>query len=223
MSNPQVPIYGSLGTSSLAPTLGSTPIALTDADHTLAIPNETCYLQVIVTGSLTANRNVLAPLVAGFSYIVINNTAGGFAINFGGVTGAKVSIPAGQSAVVSCDGTNYLNLSVPGSSRTQVALTHASAAYTALASDLLIEVDTSGGALAGPVNLANMAVLQEVVLKYTAWSSTIQAFQVSAGAIPIEDRSQSGVFVTTPVLGPAAGGALRFMYDGAKIIISGQY
>ena len=110
MSNPQVPISGSVGSAGPFPTLGSTPVVLPDADHVLIDPSETCYQQIIVTGALTADRNLVCPLVAGFTYLVVNNTTGGHNVLVGGVSGAKVVVPPtviSSGTWVTTDGTNY--------------------------------------------------------------------------------------------------------------------
>src|ERR1700734_1145334 len=109
MSNPQVPISGSIGAAGPFPTLGVTLVTLADADHTLAIPSETCYQYIKVTGTLTAARNLVGPLNGGFTFFVYNDTVGGFDVNVGGSSGAKVPVPPGS--VVCCiatDGVNYL-------------------------------------------------------------------------------------------------------------------
>ncbi len=109
MTNPQVPVSGSVGGAGPFPTLGNTPIALADADHTLAVPSESCYLSITVTGALTALRHVVAPLAAGFAYIVTNLTSGGFPITFGGSSGTVVPIDPGQTVTVTTpDGANYV-------------------------------------------------------------------------------------------------------------------
>jgi hypothetical protein len=43
------------------------------------------------------------------TYIVTNNTTGGFAITIGGATGSTVSIPNGVTAQVYCDGINFFS------------------------------------------------------------------------------------------------------------------
>src|SRR5271154_4078839 len=116
MSNPQVPISGSIGSAGPFPTLGATTITLADANHTLVDPSETCYQYILVNGPQTAPRQVIGPLVAGFTYLVINETTGGFDIVFGGVTGTTVSIAPGSSAWCSTDGTNWAQTGGGGSS-----------------------------------------------------------------------------------------------------------
>jgi hypothetical protein len=116
MSNPQVRIFGQLGSSGLFPTLGSTTVTLADANHTLTVPSETCYQSLIVDGTQTAVRNIVAPLVAGFTFLVLNSTSGGFAINFGGSSGDTVAVPPNEPTWVTTDGTNYFEGGSPSAS-----------------------------------------------------------------------------------------------------------
>jgi hypothetical protein len=108
MPQPEVPTYGPIGGSGRFPTLGNTLVSLTDADHTLLVPSETCYQSVLIEGALTAVRQVVAPLVAGYTFIVINQTTGGFDILFGGSSGAHVTLPPDVPTWVTCDGTDYI-------------------------------------------------------------------------------------------------------------------
>ena len=109
MSNPQVPVSGSVGAAGPFPTLGATVITLLDADHVLLDPSETCYQYILVKGTLTAIRTITAPNNApGFTYIVINETTGGFSINFGGSSGDGVTIQNGAGVLVTTDGTNLI-------------------------------------------------------------------------------------------------------------------
>ena len=108
MSGPQVPIFGQLGGSGAFPALGSNTIAASGAHHTLIVPDETCYQSITVTGALSGDYPVFAPLVAGYTFIVTNNTTGGFNVVFGGTSGTVVHCPPGVPTWVTCsDGFNY--------------------------------------------------------------------------------------------------------------------
>ena len=110
MTNPQVPVSGSVGSGGDFPTNGSTAITLAGAAYTLRLfapTSEVCYQQIVATG-VSAGSSVVAPLVAGFTFCVINNSDGPF--EFGGASGATVSIPVSTDASgtwVTTDGTNY--------------------------------------------------------------------------------------------------------------------
>ena len=90
-------------TAVLAITLAGAPYTL----RLFAPTSEICYQQIIAAG-VSAGSSVVAPLVAGFTFCVINNSDGPF--EFGGATGAAVSIPVSTDASgtwVTTDGTNY--------------------------------------------------------------------------------------------------------------------
>ena len=61
-----------------------------------------------VTGTLTADRNIVCPAVSKL-YMVVNGTTGGFAITIKTPLGTGVSIAAGQTAFVYCDTANVLS------------------------------------------------------------------------------------------------------------------
>lgn len=66
-------------------------------------------LVVTSSTSLTATRNLVAPLMKGFAWAVENATSGGQAIQIIGPSGSGVTIANGSAAYVFCDGTNYLS------------------------------------------------------------------------------------------------------------------
>jgi hypothetical protein len=84
-----------------------------DANYTLTNLNGTLdearNAIIIATGTNTAVRDIIAPLVPKI-YTVYNNTTGGYAIRIKGSTGTAVTIPNGMIAPVYCDGTNYQTL-----------------------------------------------------------------------------------------------------------------
>lgn len=109
---------GSVGTTAVVAILGNYNVIFTlDADHTLS-PTEysNYFLEVTSSVSLTAQHNIIAPLVQGQSFIVQNSTTGGQSIQIIGVTGAGVVIAPDDTVSVVCDGTNYLIPSSGGSS-----------------------------------------------------------------------------------------------------------
>lgn len=89
---------------------GVRSIVMTDADYTLTnldgTSDEARNAVLVVTGTNTATRQVIAPLVNKI-YIVVNNTTGGFGINIGGSTGAVVNVGSGETTQVFCNGTNF--------------------------------------------------------------------------------------------------------------------
>jgi len=91
---------------------GVQSIAMINANYTLSnfngVSDEARNAVLVVTGSNSAVRQIICPLV-NKTYIVTNNTTGGFAITIGGATGSTVSIPNGVTAQVYCDGINFFS------------------------------------------------------------------------------------------------------------------
>lgn len=89
---------------------GVQSIVMLNANYTLsnfnAVSDEARNAVLVVTGTNSAIRQIVCPLVNKL-YVIYNNTSGGFAITIGGVTGTAVTIPSGTTAQVYCDGTNF--------------------------------------------------------------------------------------------------------------------
>lgn len=82
---------------------------MTDANTTLAV-NEVRNQIIQFTGTLTAQRNIVLPLVPR-QWTVFNNTTGGFGLQFIGATGTGVVVAAGKRAIIYADGTNVVRVS----------------------------------------------------------------------------------------------------------------
>jgi hypothetical protein len=102
-------IGGSISTTGTS-ILGHASVVFTsDADHTLSVAEYTNnFLEVTASVSLTATRNLFAPLVQGQTFIVQNNTSNEQSIQVIGISGTGVTITNGTTRLVTCDGTNYL-------------------------------------------------------------------------------------------------------------------
>jgi hypothetical protein len=89
---------------------GVQSIVMLNADYTLSnfngVSDEARNAVLVVTGTNSAVRQIICPLVEK-TYVVTNNTTGGFAITIGGATGTTVSIPNGVTAQVYSDGINF--------------------------------------------------------------------------------------------------------------------
>jgi len=89
---------------------GVQTITMVDANYTLTnfngVPDEARNPVLVITGTNTAIRDVIAPLV-NKQYLIYNNTSGGFAIRIRGSSGFTVTIPNGANIPVYCDGTNF--------------------------------------------------------------------------------------------------------------------
>ena len=89
---------------------GVQSIVMVNADYTMTSYNgasdEARNAVLVVTGTNSAIRKVVAPLV-NKTYIISNQTTGGYSITIGGSSGSAVTIPNGITAQVYCDGTNF--------------------------------------------------------------------------------------------------------------------
>ena len=66
-----------------------------------------------ITGTLTADRNVVCP-TASKLYFITNSTTGGFSVTLKTSAGTGILVPNGRSVVLYCDATNVVNaLSAP--------------------------------------------------------------------------------------------------------------
>lgn len=89
---------------------GVASITMLNANYTLSslngVSDEARNMVIVAGGTNSAIYQIIAPLVPKV-YLVINSTAGGFAITFGGSSGSIVSIPNGYSTLVYCNGANF--------------------------------------------------------------------------------------------------------------------
>lgn len=90
---------------------GVATVSMTDANYTLTTANgstdEARKAVIILTGALTATRNVVCP-TAHKVYVVYNNTSGGQSVVFKTSSGSGITITNGTKAFVFCDGTNVV-------------------------------------------------------------------------------------------------------------------
>jgi len=82
--------------------------AMSDANATL---NQAEAMNNVLefTGTLTAARNIVLPLVPR-QYTVFNNTTGGFGLQFIGASGTGITVAAGKRAIIYADGTNVVRV-----------------------------------------------------------------------------------------------------------------
>lgn len=112
--SPQVPLTGSIGVAGNFPLVNSPQVEfITDADHTMTYPETSGtggFIKVTSSLNLTATRKLIAPAPKGFQFTVENATTGGQSIQIIGPSGTGVVIANGSSALVSSDGTNYVQI-----------------------------------------------------------------------------------------------------------------
>ena len=91
---------------------GVVTITMADANYTMSnfngVVDEARNQVLVVTGALTATRNLVAPLVEK-TYLVKNSTTGSQSIQIIGSSGLGVTIPNGITTYVYCDGINFYN------------------------------------------------------------------------------------------------------------------
>ena len=136
-----------LGTLLEQSIVGVQPITMFDANYTLSnyngVSDESRQAVLVIAGTNSAVRDIIAPL-AKKTYIIRNNTTGGFAIRIKASTGGSITIPNGATYSVYCDGTDF-----------QLALTQ-----TAVTAGTGISVSTIGATNTisfGPITSAQLA------------------------------------------------------------------
>lgn len=91
---------------------GVTSITMTDANYTLTnfngISDEARNAVLVVSGTNNAQRDLIPPVVKKL-YTVVNNTTGGYSIRVIGSSGTGVIVPNGVTALIYCDGTNFVD------------------------------------------------------------------------------------------------------------------
>lgn len=126
---------------------GVVTINMLDTNYTMSnfngVADEARNQVLVLTGTNTAQRNLIAPLVEK-TYTVKNTTVGGFAVQIIGSSGVGVVIPNGVTTTVYCDGLNFYpsvngivgnlavtgNLNVTGTTTLSNALTYGGVALS---------------------------------------------------------------------------------------------
>lgn len=112
---PQIPLTGNIGCAGFPCLNNGTLIMASDADRTMtAQETSALYIKVTSSVSLTAQRNLIAP-VGNFPFTIENATTGGQSIQIIGGSGTGIVIPNGQTVNVWNDGTNFVSAGGGGS------------------------------------------------------------------------------------------------------------
>jgi hypothetical protein len=195
---------------------GVTSIVMSDSNYTLSnfngVPNEARNAVLVVSGTNSAVRDVIPPVVKKL-YTVVNNTSGGFAIRVIGATGTGVSIPPGFTTLVFCDGTNFINglSGSTGDFTVNGTLTATNGTFG--------NVSGNGVALTA-INASNVTSGTIANARTTAASAN--------GASTIVARDSNGSFTGNVVSGTSfsttnfiiteSGGTLQFKYQGTTVM-----
>lgn len=218
---------------------GVITITMADANYTLSnfngVVDESRNQVLVLTGALTATRNLVAPLVEK-TYLVKNSTTGSQSVQIIGSSGTGVTIPNGVTASVYCDGTNFYsaqvntvgnqtvngNLSVTGTASVTGATTLSStlgvSGATTLAGASATSLSVSGTTTLN-TGLTGMAKLTAgVVSSGTAGTdyvapgaaTTFTALQTFAGTSSNACLTTSNILETATISATAATGTINF-------------
>jgi hypothetical protein len=129
---------------------GVITINILDANYTLTnfngVADEARNAVITITGTLSQQRNIIAPL-AEKVFTFRNATTGGFPIQVIGSSGTGVIIPNGSTASLYCDGTNFLPLNTGSSGNFSVAGNLAVTGTTTLTGNLSGSTAAFSGAI----------------------------------------------------------------------------
>ena len=162
---------------------------------------------VLMTGALTADREVIVPDVDKV-YIFKNGTSGGFALTFKTSGGTGVTIPNGRAAICYVDsGTGTVNAIDDGYFTDSIYIEGSSAG------DFITAESTNAGATSGPDiklyrNSASPAD-SDVLSKITFTANTDDG----AGGVSVEDVEYASINVSAPETNETSG-------EAGKMVIS---
>jgi hypothetical protein len=129
---------------------GVVTINMLDTNYTMSnfngVADEARNQVIVLTGTNTAQRNLIAPLVEK-TYVVKNSTVGGFAVQIIGSSGTGVVIPNGVTTSVYCDGTNFYSNLTGATGNFTVAGNLGVTGTTALTGALSASTATFSGAI----------------------------------------------------------------------------
>lgn len=190
---------------------GVQTITMSDANYTLTNLNgatdEARNAVLVVTGTNNAQRDLIPPVVKKL-YTVVNNTTGGYAIRVIGSSGTGVVVPNGVTALVYCDGTNFVN-----------GLSGSIGNFTVNGALTATSVAGNGVALTA-INASNISSGTVANARTTAATAN--------GASTIVLRDSNGSFAANVVSGASfatanfsiveSGGILQFKYGGNTVL-----
>jgi hypothetical protein len=202
---------------------GVVTINMLDANYILSsfngVVDEARNQVLVLTGALSTQRNLIAPLVEK-TYTIKNTTTGGFGVQIIGASGTGVIIPNGTTASVYCDGVNFFptstgslgnhvingNLAVTGTTALTGALTASTATFSGAISSVnpvFTGTPTAPTALAGTstTQIATTAFVQNVAGALGTMSSQ------NANNVAITGGSISGLSTAIPVASGGTGAA----------------
>jgi hypothetical protein len=182
--------WGALVNTSITALLDSaiagTTILSSDADVTLTTTaeasNQARQVVLLCTGSRAAVRNITAPAQSK-TYVVINNTVGGFGVTIRGVgptTG--VTVPSGKTFMVAWNGSDFALVSTEIAKRVVSTASATSVTPNSDTTDILIQANTEpigtltiNAPIGSPVNGQTFVFrLSSTAVQTFAWNAIYQ-------------------------------------------------
>ena len=158
---------------------------------------------LVFTGALSASCAITAPAV-NKTYVVYNNTTGGYAITIKTASGTAVSIANGATSYVYCNATDFFIASIGSYSP----------AFTGVPTAPTATINTN------TTQLATTAFVQQQMGNVSITGGTITGTTISGTSVTANSIANTGGWAVTP-----SGTTLYFAYNGvnvAKIDSSGN-
>lgn len=177
---------------------GVQAITMVNTDYTLTnfngIADESRNAVLVVGGTNSAVRNIIAPAV-NKTYIINNNTSGGYAINIKTSGGTGIQIPNGSIYLVYCDGSEFYAISKAFASSNvanTLVLRDGSGNFAAGA----ITATTFSGQLSGTITSATTAVTQSPGDNSTKIATTAFVNNVAGALGTMSTQNANNVAIT---------------------------
>jgi hypothetical protein len=195
---------------------GVVTITMVDANYTMTnfngVTDEARNQVIVLIGTNTAQRNLIAPLVEK-TYTVKNTTTGGFAVQIIGASGVGVVIPNGATVTVYCDGTNFFPLNTGAVGNFSISGNLAVAGTTTLTGALSGSTAAFSGAISGTTITGTNHIGPGTGLTGTASALSIGGNAATATNATNATRiTNSGGWSVTPT-----GTKLFFNYNGTNV------
>ena len=189
---------------------GVQSITMSNADYTLSNYNGTSdearNAVLVVSGSNSAIRKIVAPQGQNKLYTIFNNTTGGYAITIGAPTGTAVTIPSGVTATVFTNGSDFYSAQTGSAGNFTVNGTLTATGVTDTGA--LTATTIGGTTITASTQFTGPGTgLTGTAASLTAGTATTATTATSAAAI-----TNSGGWSVTP-----SGTKLYFNYNGTNV------